>query len=775
MILKAKHALAVGAILAGFLLAFFTPFLWEGRTFLNRAKGYSALCGPLVDGQFPENSGEESVLLSDPVTSLIYNEPMSWLIRKQLLSGHLPHWSRQLGIGQQVLAVIQPGFFFPPNWIAYGTPGVWGIDLSILFKMALGFLGFFGLLRRGLPQGFGFSITASLAGAMIYAFTGHAFQKANMNSLGVYAIAPFYLWSIFGLHGSPSAGRALGLGVASALLIFAGFPETTLAVFYLGVLVHGWLFWASAALGFSGVSSRISHQRRTLKLTALGYLLGGLWAAPQLLPLAQVLSQLSTRYRLGNFGSGLAPISFLDELVFPRVTSLGSVLHPGWMGPVALAAAIAGWLLMLDKRFFRYWILLGAVILYGIKAFNVPGLFSLYGFVPFLKILHFSRDFSLWLWIPVCFGVALAVDQLHTLSRDVGTKRRRALFLTLSLITVVTALTITFHSQSVDWRWANKRLLWQLGCLCLWFPLSLAGFKAHHLPLLFLATLSLVPKSGATRTPIDLNTWALTGALKDTLNIPDTARLVPLRSQNRCPSPITANFGFSSVHNVDPLVSDRFFDFHRQFFECVEPECIFGIRGVRGQNRILPWQILGANYFVTGIDEDHRHFIGHDSDLKPLLTHKRLTVWTNPLAFPKAMISYGCRRFSNHREVFNALFKEQILPSIAYLELSQNTPCSEDSGMVPVDVQKYGDYEVVVKTELSKPGWLVLTDAFHPDWRAFVDGKSTPTVPAFGMYRAVPLPQGAHTVEFRYFPFWFYIGTVCFWAGTIFSVWLSFA
>jgi len=50
------------------------------------------------------------------------------------------------------------------------------------------------------------------------------------------------------------------------------------------------------------------------------------------------------------------------------------------------------------------------------------------------------------------------------------------------------------------------------------------------------------------------------------------------------------------------------------------------------------------------------------------------------------------------------------------------------------------------------PGYLLLTDAFYPGWAATIDSAPAEILRANIMFRAVALPEGEHTVEFRYAP-----------------------
>jgi uncharacterized membrane protein YfhO len=89
-----------------------------------------------------------------------------------------------------------------------------------------------------------------------------------------------------------------------------------------------------------------------------------------------------------------------------------------------------------------------------------------------------------------------------------------------------------------------------------------------------------------------------------------------------------------------------------------------------------------------------------------------------------------------------------------------------DQGTASARVLRYGADQVVAQADLEAPGWLVLTDAYAPGWRATAIGaagaKLEPTIyRADGAFRAVYLPAGGTwTVSFTYEPASFRLGAV---------------
>ncbi len=69
-----------------------------------------------------------------------------------------------------------------------------------------------------------------------------------------------------------------------------------------------------------------------------------------------------------------------------------------------------------------------------------------------------------------------------------------------------------------------------------------------------------------------------------------------------------------------------------------------------------------------------------------------------------------------------------------------------------VSIVSYQPERVEVQVHLGAPGYLVLTDAYYPGWRALVDGKPAKIERADYYFRAIYLEEGEHTIEFVYAP-----------------------
>ena len=142
-----------------------------------------------------------------------------------------------------------------------------------------------------------------------------------------------------------------------------------------------------------------------------------------------------------------------------------------------------------------------------------------------------------------------------------------------------------------------------------------------------------------------------------------------------------------------------------------------------------------------------------------------LAVIRNQQALPRAFIASSVIYSSS---VANALswfmdpksnYRLQVAINAKVNDFTQhlsNTPRE----FIPAEIKLYSPNRVLIKTNNNDNGLLVLTDAFDPGWRAWVNGKEKPIYRVNGLVRGVAISSGENFIEFRYLPKGFLFYTI---------------
>ena len=144
---------------------------------------------------------------------------------------------------------------------------------------------------------------------------------------------------------------------------------------------------------------------------------------------------------------------------------------------------------------------------------------------------------------------------------------------------------------------------------------------------------------------------------------------------------------------------------------------------------------------------------------------KEVNIFEREGYFPRAFIAHKGIVVSDEEKLLMVLDRlgdqlryvavlNHTVPSSINLELRDAPPIDNSSAQII----NYTPNEVVIKTSLGHPGFLILGDAYHPDWKAYVDGNPTPVYQTDYLLRSVFLPAGEHKVKFIFVPMWFYWG-----------------
>lgn len=134
----------------------------------------------------------------------------------------------------------------------------------------------------------------------------------------------------------------------------------------------------------------------------------------------------------------------------------------------------------------------------------------------------------------------------------------------------------------------------------------------------------------------------------------------------------------------------------------------------------------------------------------------KLALYRNDQAFPRAFAVSGMRVVEDKQAMARALMGADVEALRAAVLVRREDAPALPEGWLPADgqasaevrVAAYTPNEVLVDVEARANCLVVLTDTFHPAWKAEVDGRPVSISAAYNMYRMVPVPAGAHRVRF---------------------------
>ncbi len=162
------------------------------------------------------------------------------------------------------------------------------------------------------------------------------------------------------------------------------------------------------------------------------------------------------------------------------------------------------------------------------------------------------------------------------------------------------------------------------------------------------------------------------------------------------------------------------------------------------------WLELGAVRYVATLDDRGLSGLTFVRELPaPLVLPLRLYRVGDPL--PRTYVAGGVRVASG--EAARRLLVDPGLDLRREVVLASGDPSPAlPSPTGTSRVTELRADRVRLHASLSRPGYVVLVDAYDPGWRARIDGAEAPVLRANEAFRAVALPAGQYDVEMTYRP-----------------------
>ncbi len=746
-------------LLAALLAIAFYDVVFFNKTF----KVSTANSQALPTGVYGQEHNRPRFIPVNGTDSPVLEEPLYQFIKNNLRQGRLPLWNPHQGCGYPLIGMIQTAIFYPLNLILYLLPSLYGWDLLILARLFLA-----GLLTYWFMRFMNFKKMPALASAIVFMLSGPMVLLQYWTT-NVDLLLPLLCLAIEHLLRKPGRKAMALLSCTVGLTILGGHPEHILLVNSFGVLFFIYRLFARTG----STKQRLSDCGNL----AGAYILSAGLTAFILFPFFKNLLGEFWHGHPSNAGVVMeeqaerAITLALPHFFQKEAITFQWVFAGWWGGYLGTLPIVIGLLSLLknQKRGLNYFFAIAAFLIIS-KEYSLPYI-NWIGYLPLFNIpryaIHTPPIASFCVAVLAGMGVRALLSHKKTLTP--------AFLLSFILLTLA-GLHLWIYRASEHFALSLHAVLYCLFLLTILLTFILLNNRhffsrkiseALLVGILFIELFSYIhrerPKKFDSFPPVPYIELLKTSS-------------VPIRSYGNFWAfyPNTATgYGVDDLGYFLCLAPKRFVQFVNQIL--IPNHFTRDFRSpalrafpVQGQEDIL--NLLNLEYIILP---------GDDSLVRPFTNFKpaeetaqkvyqnEVRVYKRPHAFDRAFIVHRALFTQTADETFAAIQKLKTqLRGIAILESSYDETLISRLNKTPlidrsyVEFTKYSPNEVILKARLEYDGLLVISDAYHPEWKAFLDGKETFIYPTDYLLRSVFVPAGNHTVRFVFTPFSFYLGTL---------------
>ncbi|MBI3956292.1 YfhO family protein [Candidatus Gottesmanbacteria bacterium] len=181
----------------------------------------------------------------------------------------------------------------------------------------------------------------------------------------------------------------------------------------------------------------------------------------------------------------------------------------------------------------------------------------------------------------------------------------------------------------------------------------------------------------------------------------------------------------------------------------------------QNQTRLRVLDALGVRYIIDRVENGATAITFPPDRFTPVWKDTGWTVFENTKAAPRYFLTHQFISYATMEEFERTFFSPDFNPSDTVLILSQNQlPPMQSDPSKEIKLLRYEPTRVTLEAKTKTPQLLYLSDADDGNWRASVDGMTSPILRANWAFRGVLVPAGTHRVEFTYLPGSFIAGLV---------------
>ncbi len=688
-----------------------------------------------------------------------------FLVRSFQNTGELPLWCPHLFAGSPFVHDIQAALFYPPHLALLlvpeedvGTMLSWFVFLHVLLA---GWLMYAYACHRGLHT------LAALTAAVGFMFGGrwlmHLLDAGHYILIGL-AWLPLVLLAWERVIEGKGWLWGLVAGSAYALLTLSTQPQWT---FYSGIFAGLWTLGAAR------------EHKQLGRWAGCGVLIVGMTvglAAIQLLPTLEAAGQSSRASGVGAEGILAGGLRVLLFLVGPPLSDEPFNLQWEDRGGLALLWLIAaGWAVILHRGRSRY----EAGVTVGLFLFAMGGAL-LFQPLPGFNLFRQPARMAVIATLPIAWLVASTVDTLLDPAGLSAAEKKacRRWFVLAVLGTVILSGGFALRS------WLEGRELLAPIYYCIVVPLLIAGwialsFRARLWLVLLPLDLAMMDallvraceREFAEHTPASVDFLAEKRGERG--RVLDVGRFegkqflgTPLGSG----APMALDQQLDAVRGYSPLDVRRYREFLALIanepppLRALDSTLSYPVIGEFPLKNRRPLDLLGVRWLLLPADQKppgtgwraaaHEDIQGmYDFIAGGVHPLGEYVIWENANALPRAFVAPQAKPLPEEGELLET-FRTTNFRDMVYLEDFDDEPGPRPLFYRPHEVQFliYEPNRVRIEAKGRTPGFLVLADVWFPGWKCTIDGEETKVYRANYAFRAVKLPAGAHTVEFRFEP-----------------------
>lgn len=686
--------------------------------------------------------------------------PFRTLAARAVREGTLPLWNPYIMSGTSFVGNGQSAMFYPLNFLVYVLPLPTAWTLLLMLRMFLA-----GLFMTLLIRSVGGSKTGSIISGIVFASCGFltAWQGQPMGDAAIWL--PFICYSVHRLQSDFSGFSVALAGIAFAMPVLAGHPETAAHLALAGIVTAFvlWLWpYERAGRGFDN--------RFILRFGFAGVLAIGL-ASIQMLPTLEWIGQL------GDALQGTWPTWRPHEIyglfsrdVFANPNSAGLIVPEAaaYVGMITLLAAALAPFHKAKRSAVLFAIL---TFLAGSVAYSIEPVRSIVFHLPVIKAIKNQR-----LILVMTFGLAglagLGVSAIEQGGIRTSRQKRWALALLsaaflLSLL-LVYRLQKDAHSQvELMQRPSFSAILLVLSAIPIVWRL-VGGLPGRAFPITIGAVVCFDlltfghGYTGFTRVRDVFPASPVFDFLVKNAD-PGQFRIISVGATYPVNSPLM--YGLSAADGYDGA-SQRM----RLFTSGLGDQSAFVISFseegiVRSNDRRV--DLLNVKYIAGSPYSPNFGLLANRQNFVKVLDAGDTVIFENKSVLPRAFAvpATGMEVLNDFPSQLARLREPAFNPEQSVVLASKpafigNAESGANSTLFETHVEVTDSQinEVTVNSRVSQNAILVIAQTYFPGWKATVDGNNVEVFPADLALTGLLVPPGDHQVRLFYSPSSFKIG-----------------